>query len=610
MEYGSSVTSNSVVREVERICRLRDDRVPQFKVVFRQARRGSNGIPEYAILEDNPFFVPDASDGASKEDAIPDIPPGAPAGTSSSSESESDSDDDLLDQMEKNILSEDSFLARLLRDGVNKVEEVELERGECSLLAMYDEVFSTEDEVSEGEWTGFIGNVFANGDHVRRFLDNFRNEYNKWLKEKKKNKKKNKKKKTLLGRTLNSISGYLKTLEAEKDITKLRGQLITLLQISYNVSNLGWEDYKEWAKGHTNLYAHLCIQHYNWILRTQKGQSGFKEKSIVNVEKRNRLVKCISTAIQIGLNYQELEKFEVKHVPKTHDMDMKDLQTLNIELKYPDLVGGELQLPEHGLIQQKDLKKLGLTKVTSFDDAKLKKVLLADLNNHPYWEGIRVHADLGFYISRWRLENTSQYINPTKRETLTKIYEKFRSYDIDFDKATPDQLKEMCKLKTLELAPVVHKRVCEYFEGGTDRIEEAFRDWQKSDRSYKVLKDDIEIKSNQYITLPSIPEALEDPPQDPPDLPADIPKIINSQKIDNHAAYLISDPLVLSDAPSDMDFAKKLSDAFVELGFLPEGYERYCGVNPGEVRAKRSSDGTASPAKRQREKLFTPIEIH
>ena len=46
----------------------------------------------------------------------------------------------------------------------------------------------------------------------------------------------------------------------------------------------------------------------------------------------------------------------------------------------------------------------------------------------------------------------------------------------------------------------------------------------------------------------------------------------------------------------------ELSQQFVELGFLPEGYERYCGVKVGEVRAKRSASGAVSPSKRPRER--------
>lgn len=79
---GSSVR-NWVVEEVERMCndseaKLRAGVRPDYRVVFRDTR-SADDIPHYAILEDDPLGASDASDGASKEDVIPDIPSGAPA---------------------------------------------------------------------------------------------------------------------------------------------------------------------------------------------------------------------------------------------------------------------------------------------------------------------------------------------------------------------------------------------------------------------------------------------------------------------------------------------------------------------------------------------------
>ena len=68
--------------------------------------------------------------------------------------------------------------------------------------------------------------------------------------------------------------------------------------------------------------------------------------------------------------------------------------------------------------------------------------------------------------------------------------------------------------------------------------------------------------------------------------------------------------LQLDSTPSDAEFGKELSQAFVELGFLPEGFELYCGVEFGEDRSKRSADGMSSPAKRSRSKLFTLVESY
>ena len=75
-----------------------------------------------------------------------------------------------------------------------------------------------------------------------------------------------------------------------------------------------------------------------------------------------------------------------------------------------------------------------------------------------------------------------------------------------------------------------------------------------------------------------------------------LPSLIRYRNHDDHENSIIKNgDLTLSSAPSDAAFAVALSRAFVELGFLPEGYERYCGV--------RVAHG--SSAKRPRE-LFTP----
>jgi len=335
-----------------------------------------------------------------------------------------------------------------------------------------------------------------------------------------------------------------------------------------------------------------------------------REKIIVNSEKRNRLVEAISTAIKIGLNYQMLEKFKVKHVPTGELMTVDDLTYLDIELDH-DVQEGKIQAAEDGLIKD-GFEKLGIKGVLSFKEAELKKVSMTVLNEHPYWEGISVQPDLGTYISSWKLENvrSPKYINTTKRETLTKIYETFGSYDVNFDKTTPEKLEKMCGLKTLKLAPGVHKAICE--EGN---IEEAFRVWQASDRSYKVLRDDVTSEGGPYI-VPSKIEAVQDPSN--PNVVEQVlgenfinlARIIQYTNQDNHEAELKSEPLELSDAPVDADFAQKLSEAFVELGFLPEGYPQYCGVKVGEDGGKRQLDGADPAAKRQRRKLFTAIEIH
>ena len=530
-----------------------------------------------------------------------DRPPrfGGSGSESSESESESDPEVDLSFLLEEIEFKGEDDMATLLRKG--KVEKAEkVERGTCLLVNMYSEAFPTVDDVSEDDWEKFLRQF--NPPEVTAILTGFNNYFLNWIKRLKKNKKKMKR---IMKPYLDKLADII-----EKNLQEYQNQeFLNLLKIDFSHSPLSWEDYKatfrrDYKSGVVNK-------------RLRKAYLHPKEKSVVDVVKRNRLVKCISTAIKIGLNYQELEKFKVKHVPRGEPMTVDDLKALGVELEDPEF-GSGIIMPEDKIIKQKDLKKLGLDKVMPFKEAKLKKVLLTDVNNHPYWEkmGGGRGSDLGDWISLWKLRNNSypQYINPTKRETLTKIYETFDGYDINLDEASPKQLKDMCELDTLKLAPVVHKKVCEYFESGKDGIEEAYRDWQASDRSFKALEDNVRMEDKPFIA----PPVIEAPQDFNPDTIGQIlegdftnlARIIKLHKHDNHEAESKADPLPMSDAPSDAEFARKLSDAFVELGFLPEGYEQYCGVKVGEVRAKRSSDGTVSPAKRPREKLFTVIEIH
>ena len=527
--------------------------------------------------------------GASKKDSVSsDVPAGVPAGVPA------DPDFGLVDS------GEGDELAILLREKQGKKMKKVIESGKCSLLVMYKEAFPAAPEVSEGDWADLLRRLGG-------FFSQFIAYAHRWLKKKRsqKNQRKKTRKEQKQRQRVKQIRGYVYSIKKLNGIPRQAHAARSLLQVDYSRSPMKWEDYSSHMK--SLAPDKLYIQLLSSCAREPR------EKIIVNSEKRNRLVEAISTAIEIGLNYQMLEKFKAKHVPHTEDMTVEDLKYLKIELCDDVFQEGKIQAAEDGLIID-DFRKLGIKKVMSFKEANLKKVSMAVLNEHPYWEGIRVQPDLGLYISRWKLENvrSPKYINTTKRETLTKIYETFGSYDVNFDEATPEKLKKMCGLKTLTLAPGVHKAIC---EGGN--IEEAFRVWQASDRSYKVLRDDVTSEGGPYI-VPSRIEAKQDlsnPPVVEQVLEGNfinLARIIAYINQDNHEAELksVREPLELSNVPSDMFFAQKLSDAFVELGFLPEGYPQYCGVKVGEDRGKRQLDGTGGPAKRRRENLFTPIEIH
>ena len=543
--------------------------------------------------------------GASKEDYVSsDVPEGVPADSGVGLVDSGEGDEDYVSSdvpagvpadSGVGLVDSDSGdeLVILLREKQGKKMKKVIERGKCSLLDMYKEAFPAAPEVSEQDWVDFMQGFKGRIGDLRVFLKFF-GVYGK---------------KRRIPPELKQRLKMIKEIYQNKNVQDMERTIKTLLQTDYIYSLLGWEKYC--ADMRLLNLKQIQLRLLRSLLELLKSYTSEpREKIIVNSEKRNRLVEAISTAIEIGLNYQMLEKFKVKPVPHTEYMTVEDLKYLNIEL-HEDLQEGKIQAVEDGLING-GFRKLGIEDGMSFKDANLKKVSMAVLNEHPYWEGIRVQPDLGLYISRWKLENvrSPKYINTTKRETLTKIYETFGSYDVNFDEATPEKLKKMCGLKTLKLAPGVHKAIC---EGGN--IEEAFRVWQASDRSYKVLRDDVTSEGGPYI-VPSRIEAEQDlsnPPVVEQVLEGNfinLARIIEYINQDNHEAELKSEPLELSDVPSDMVFAQKLSDAFVKLGFLPEGYPQYCGVKVGEDRGKRPSDGADPAAKRQRRKLFTPIEIH
>jgi len=518
---------------------------------------------------DSPGGSGGSGSGASKKDYVP-------AG--------SDSGFGLVDS------GEGDELVTLLREKQGKKMKKVIEGGQCSLLDMYKEAFPAAPEVSDDDWDDLLRCL---GGFFSQFIAYAYIWYNK-------TKRKNTRKKQR--QRVQTIKGYLRSIKNLSGISRQAHAARSLLQVDYSRSPMKWEDYSSYMKLLTS--DPLSRRLLSSCAREPR------EKIIVNSEKRNRLVEAISTAIKIGLNYQMLEKFKVKHVPTGELMTVDDLTYLDIELDH-DVQEGKIQAAEDGLIKD-GFEKLGIKGVLSFKEAELKKVSMTVLNEHPYWEGISVQPDLGTYISSWKLENvrSPKYINTTKRETLTKIYETFGSYDVNFDKTTPEKLEKMCGLKTLKLAPGVHKAICE--EGN---IEEAFRVWQASDRSYKVLRDDVTSEGGPYI-VPSKIEAVQDPSN--PNVVEQVlgenfinlARIIQYTNQDNHEAELKSEPLELSDAPVDADFAQKLSEAFVELGFLPEGYPQYCGVKVGEDGGKRQLDGADPAAKRQRRKLFTAIEIH
>lgn len=365
------------------------------------------------------------------------------------------------------------------------------------------------------------------------------------------------------------LENYVKDIQAEYDNGEemvVQRKLDSLIEGHYSRSPMGADEYNETYPGDYEKYAAQLFKY--WLVGTEG-----VPKVVVDVEKKGRLLSILSIAIKIGLNYQMLTAFNVKYIPKTYELDDDDME----------VYFGDRVVP------------MGY-----------KKVKMSDLSKSPYWEGIRVVPDLGDYVSVEVLQSlkTDQLVNMVKRTTLYRIYSVDEEYRLNLDKASPDDLKQLCQLKTLELAPDVHVDACRHFQRGTGMMEDRYASWLTSNRSFKpyrtVVKD-----SGAFITLPEVPFAPETTVNDVLDDLSLLPSLLIYRNHDNHdSESLKNGPLPLLQGPSDASFASLLSRAFVDLGVLPEGFERYCGVKMGDSD-KRSLNGSSSRAKRPR-KLFIP----
>ena len=365
---------------------------------------------------------------------------------------------------------------------------------------------------------------------------------------------------------------YLRILRREKNQGSLnvRGKLEALIEEGYQNSTLSADDFKKQLSDYRKFAVQLLVSRFG-------ERSG--SKMVVDMQKKARLKRILQMAIKIGLNYQMLSVFDKKFLPEKYDLDDDDYDTY-----FPDRI-----VPEG-----------------------FKKIKMSDLAESPYWEGIRVVPDMGEYVSVESLDNfqTDQLVNMVKRVTLYKMYKVNKDYRLNLDTASPSDFKTLCTLNTLELAPDVHADACRHFERGTGRMEDKYRVWLRSNRSFKPYRKVVEDKT-KFITVPYVPYAAETSVSEVINDLSLLPGLIRYRNHDDHENEIVKNGnIVLSSAPSDAEFAVELSNAFVELGFLPEGYERYCGVKTGVARAKRSADGTVSPAKRPREKLFTAVETY
>lgn len=368
-------------------------------------------------------------------------------------------------------------------------------------------------------------------------------------------------------------------------------------------------------------------------------------KVCVDVEKKKRLLKCISFAIRVGLNYQELEKFEAK-VPMSRDMrPLKTPMTLAdvVHLKIPlhDLSAEEL-LQIEGIVTKEQSKKIRISDLKDFGmklpkgeyirftDIPFEKVNTEDMWTDPHWKGMCSWCDLpDGHVSLWNLKDVWSFeegevffVNPTKRKTLQYVRSVASnpdikthiegSYNVELDNLPQASIKRLCKLKTLQKAPRVLAAALAYVRTGTDNLEESYRVWLNSKNSFKLYKrDDLEPTVKPFfapnIDYPGSANVEEI-------IAGDLTKLaglITLRRPDNHEAALYKSKPVLVPGAPDVEFQKDLSEAFEKMGFLPPGYDMYCGVKRGESTLTRErSESEEESAKRQRRNLFTAIEIH
>jgi hypothetical protein len=218
-------------------------------------------------------------------------------------------------------------------------------------------------------------------------------------------------------------------------------------------------------------------------------------------------------------------------------------------------------------------------------------------------------------------------VNTVKRKTLDTIFSVSKDYRIDLDNISNSDLEKLCKLDTLKHAPGVQKAACEYFEYGfIDEMNYKYKQWLESSDCFKLYRKPMRVEFIKVPTIRGRETSVDDVIRDLSLLPG----LVSHTKLDNHAYRVKTNgEIQLRSTASDELFAKKLSEAFVKLGFLPEGYEGYCHVKESLKRGALEQGGSprkkakreeslkrgaleqgGSPRKRQRRKLFTPVEIY
>lgn len=430
---GSSVTDNPLIRELRVITdasiEAHRDRTPTYRVVYGDNNEQIDGMTNYYILEDDPFRGASDVSGASKHEVSEPVTGDDVDALFDMLSSESSDSEEL----ESSSSSEFIYMNTMPPLSVNKKQDPP------SLSKLYLAAFEKSSQTIREEDVIRCSQIIRFGEFYKVLRKRFEKEAKGNNKNRKKTTKRRRKDKTPYSDLIRRFSN-----ENNNELYK------EIIKKAYNNSEFDVADFKK------RCTATFLLNYY------------FREKQqkfSVNVKKKELLCKYLKMAIYVGLNYQELEKFEPLE-------------------------------PMCGI----------------------EHIKVSDLAADPYWEGIDVQPGNGEFIPWEKLKKHTydQYINPTKRKTLRKIKEVFGNYKVDFGTATPQQLFKLCSLTTLEKAPFLHAA-----EDAEDAdISVAKQKWKNSERSYKPAVSVAYILSDVFPQLPEIKIHNPAVPADPAD-PAD-----------------------------------------------------------------------------------------
>lgn len=283
-------------------------------------------------------------------------------------------------------------------------------------------------------------------------------------------------------------------------------------------------------------------------------------KGTISQVQKARLLQCISYAIKVGLNSQELTEFTVNlgKIPNKIPLDDDEVY------------------PKGKLVSKKEEEAL----------RKQKKVHLEYLKALPQYEGITFpEADLGEYIRASTLKAMegipTQLVNPTKRKVLQLIYSISSDFKLNLDELDEKNLKKLCGLS---LGPI-GKQASEYYncveneDLRLSRLDEAYENWLTNDSYKKYIG---ERSPRQFLKLEPIRDVGIQSVDDV--LAGNFDAL---QSLMYYQKPSVSGLPELSEYEPDMEYARSLGVELQRLDVLPAGYDYLCavkakGLQPGK----------------------------